>query len=147
MEVKVMRKQKVNQLLNDLKSADYCCYKIIELNMELEEMNHQILGLSHNKPRLTKEQEKSSKPMPVFRGVYLSPVSMLEEITLKENEINYYRRRLDECKPIELLSLRDQNIFFDLYFWNISSWDVAEKYGYSRKGLWKHVRNEIGRLL
>lgn len=142
-----MDKQKVNQLLNDLKSANYCCHKIIELNMELEEMNHQILGLSHNKPRLTKEQERSSKPMPSFHGGYTSPVAMLEEITLKENEINYYRRRLNECKPIELLSLRDQNILFDLYFWNMNSWDVAEKYGYSKRGMYKHIRSEIEKLV
>ena len=61
-----MDKQKVNQLLNDLKSANYCCHKIIELNMELEEMNHQILGLSHNKPRLTKEQERSDRSVWIF---------------------------------------------------------------------------------
>ena len=140
-------KLKVNQLLNDLKSAKYLCRAIIYLNMELEEMNHYILGLSHNKPRLSKEQEKSNLPMPSFRGGYTSPVAMLEEISKKEDEINYYRRRLNECKPIELLSLRDQNMLFDLYFFRMNQWDVAEKYGYSRKGLWKHVRAEIGELV
>ena len=138
-----MDKDRVNQLLNDLKSARFCCLRIIHLNEELEMLEHKMLGLSHNKPRLTKEQEKSLKPMPVFHGEYTSPIAMFAEEDRIESEINYYRRRLNECKPIELLSNRDQNILFDLYFFHINSWDVAEKYGYSRKGLWKHVRAEI----
>ena len=43
-----MNKLKVNQMLNDLKSANYCCHRIIELNEELEVLNHKMLGLSHN---------------------------------------------------------------------------------------------------
>lgn len=143
----LVEKDRANQLLNDLKSARFCCHKIIELNEELEMMNHKILGLSHNQPRLTPSQEKSTKPMPTFHGGYTSPVAMLEEITLKENEINYYRRRLNECKLIELLSLRDQNIIFDLYFWNMKSLDAAEKYGYTKRGLYKHIKDEMRKLL
>lgn len=142
-----MNEPKVTQLLNDLKTSVYCCRRIIELNQELEVMNHQILGLSHNKPTLTKEQEKSHKPMPSFHGGYTSPVAMLEEISLKENEINYYRRRINECKSIELLSMRDQNMLFDLYFFRMNQWDVAEKYGYTRQGLWKHIRKEMKELV
>lgn len=142
-----MDKDKVNQLLNDLKSARYCCQRIIELNEDLEVLEHKMLGLSRSIPKLTREQEMSNKPMPTFQGGYTSPVAMFAEEDRIESEINYYRRRLNECKPIELLSLRDQNMLFDLYFWKMNSWDVAEKYGYSRKGLWKHVRSEINKLL
>mgnify|MGYP000473649473 FL=1 len=48
-----MDKLKVNQLINDLKSADYCCHRIIETNMELEVLNHKKLGLSHSRVELT----------------------------------------------------------------------------------------------
>lgn len=142
-----MNKDKVNQLLNDLKSARYCCHRIIELNEELEVLEHKMLGLSRSFPALTKEQEKSSKPMPTFHGGYTSPVAMFAEEDRIKSEINYYRRRLNECKPIELLSLRDQNILFDLYFFFLKSWDVSEKYGYSRQGLWKHIKSEIEKLV
>lgn len=143
----MMNKDKVNQLLNDLKSARYCSHRIIELNEELEVLEHKMLGLSRSFPALTKEQEKSSKPMPIFHGGYTSPVAMFAEEDRIESEINYYRRRLNECKPIELLSLKDQNILFDLYFFFLSSWDVAEKYGYSKRGMYKHIRNELKKLL
>jgi hypothetical protein len=142
-----MNKDKVNQLLNDLKSARYCCHRIIELNEELEVLEHKMLGLSRSFPTLTKEQEKSTKPMPTFHGGYTSPVAMFAEEDRIESEINYYRRRLNECKPIELLSLRDQNMLFDLYFNFKSSWDVAEKYGYSRQGLWKHIKMNLKQLI
>lgn len=142
-----MNKLKVNQMLNDLKSANYCCHRIIELNEELEVLNHKMLGLSHNPIRLTKEQEKSSAPMPTFHGSYTSPLGMMEEETLKVEEINYYRRRLNECRAIELLSLQDQNILFDLYFWNMNAWDVAEKYGYTKRGMYKHIRDGLSKLI
>lgn len=142
-----MDKDKVNQLLNDLKSARYCCHRIIELNEELEVLEHKMLGLSRSFPALTKEQEKSSKPMPTFHGGYTSPVAMFAEEDRIESEINYYRRRLNECKPIELLSLRDQNILFDLYFNFKSSWDVAEEYGYSKRGMYKHIKSELSKIM
>lgn len=141
--------KKVEQFLNDLKSADYCCKQIIALNLDLEVLNHKMLGMSCFHPEISKEQEKINKPMPTFHGggnrkSYCEWLFEEEKII---SEINYYRRRLNECKPIELLSLSDQNILFELYFWSAKSWDVAAKYGYSRKGLWKHIRTEISKLL
>lgn len=142
-----MGKDRVNQLLNDLKSARYCCLRIIHLNEELEILEHKMLGLSHDRPRLTAEQERSTKPMPVFHGGYTSPVAMLAEEDRIVSEINYYRRRLNECKPIELLSIIDQNILFDIYFFKMSRNVVSEKYGYTVKGLYKHIHSVIKKIL
>ena len=142
-----MNKERVNQLINDLKSADFCCHRIIELNMELEVLNHKKLGLSHSKIELTKEQEKSTKPMPVFHSGYTSKIAMLYDIEQKENEILYYRKRLNECKPIELLTLRDQNIFFDLYVFKTPRNLVVEKYGYTVKGLYKHIYSVMSKVI
>lgn len=142
-----MNKERVNQLINDLKSADFCCHRIIELNMELEVLNHKKLGLSHSKIELTKEQEKSTKPMPVFHSGYTSKISMLYDIEQKENEILYYRKRLNECKPIELLTLRDQNILFDLYVFKTPRNLVVEKYGYTVKGLYKHIYSVMTKVI
>ncbi|WP_270599342.1 hypothetical protein [Faecalicoccus pleomorphus] len=142
-----MNKERVNQLINDLKSADFCCHRIIELNMELEVLNHKKLGLSHSKIELTKEQEKSTKPMPVFHSGYTSKIAMLYDIEQKENEILYYRKRLNECKPIELLTLRDQNILFDLYVFKTPRNLVVEKYGYTVKGLYKHIYSVMSKVV
>jgi hypothetical protein len=141
------KKDRIIQLITEFKSASYCCRKLISLNMELEAMNHQILGLSHNRPRLTREQERSELPMPSYQHSHTSPLALLEEITLVENEANYYKRRLQECRPIELLDLNDQNILFDLYIFRMNAYDVAEKYGYSKNGLYKHIYAELGKLI
>lgn len=140
-------KAKVGQILRDLQSAPFICRKIIGLNLELEEMNHRILGLSHNRPTLTKDQERSSLPMPSYHGGYTSPLALLEEISVKEQEVLYYQRRLSECKAIELLDLDDQNMIFRWKFFGENAWDVAADYGYSRRGMETRIRNEIGKLM
>ena len=141
------KKAKVGQILRDLQSAPFICRKIIGLNLELEEMNHRILGLSHNRPTLTKEQERSSLPMPSYHGGYTSPLALLEEISAKEQEVLYYQRRLSECKAIELLDLEDQNMIFRWKFFGENVWDVAADNGYSRRGMETRIRNEIGKLM
>lgn len=138
---------KVSQVLNDMKSLDYCCHRLIELNEDLEVINNRKLGLSHNSPRLTSEQLKSVLPMPSYQHQYQSPIALMEIATQIESEINYYRRRINECRLIELLDIRDQNILFDLYIFRMNQWDVAEKYGYTRQGMWKHIRKEINVLV
>lgn len=143
-----MDKDRVNQILNDLKSARYCCYRIIHLNEELIMLDHKMTGLGHNAPRLTPEQENSIKPMPVFHGTgFTSIVSMITEKDKIVEEMSYYRRRLNECRLIELLPLKDQNILFDLYFFKLSRNVVSEKYGYTVKGLYKHIYSVINKIL
>ncbi len=137
----------VDQIINDFKSLDFCCHRIIELNEELENLNHKKLGLSHNSPNLSLEQEKSKLPMPTYQHQYQSPLAMLETIEKVEEQANYYRRRINECKIIELLDMNDQNILFDLYIFRLNQWKVAEKYGYSRSGMLKHIRGEISKLI
>ena len=135
------------QALNDLRSLNYCCHRIIELNQQLEVINHQKLGLSHANVNLTREQEQSTLPMPKYEHEYISPLGLMEKAERIENEIKYYQKRIYECRWLELLNLRDQNILFDLYVvGDMTSDSVAEKYGYTRPGLWKHIRNELNEL-
>lgn len=135
------------QALNDLRSLNYCCHRIIELNQQLEVINHQKLGLSHANVNLTREQEQSTLPMPKYEHEYISPLGLMEKAERIENEIKYYQKRIYECRWLELLNLRDQNILFDLYVvGDMTSDSIAEKYGYSRKGLWKHIRKKLENL-
>lgn len=143
----IAMKNEAKRLIRELRGADFCCRKLIYLNQELEELNHRMLGLSHNRPCLSPEQERLSLPMPTYFHGYTSPLAMMEAITKLENDVLYYQRRLYECKPIELLSLTDQNILFDLYFFHKTQWDVAEKYGYSKRGLMKHIWSEINKIV
>lgn len=134
------------QVLNDLRSLNYCCHRIIELNQQLEVINHQKLGLSHANVNLTREQEQSTLPMPKYEHEYISPLGLMQKAEHVEREIQYYQKRIYECRLIELLDIRDQNILFDLYIFRMNQWDVAEKYGYTRQGMWKHIKKEIRKL-
>lgn len=135
------------QILNDLRSLNYCCHRIIELNQELEVINHRKLGLSHARMDLTNEQQKSPLPMPKYEHEYISPLGLMQKAEHIETEINYYQKRIYECRWLELLNIRDRNILFDLYVVGDMTFNaVAEKYGYTRPGLWKHIRNELNEL-
>lgn len=137
----------VAQFIGDFKSLDYCCHRIIELNEELEELNHKMLGLSHSVEELSKEQMKSSLPMPTYQRTFTSKLALLETIEEREHEIAYYQKRINECKAFELLGYTDMNIMYDLYFFRMSQYDVADKYGFSRSGLMKHIRAVIKNII
>lgn len=137
----------IAQFIGDFKSLDYCCHRIIELNEELEELNHKMLGLSHSVEELSKEQMKSSLPMPTYQRTFTSKLALLETIEEREHEIAYYQKRINECKAFELLGYTDMNIMYDLYFFRMSQYDVADKYGFSRSGMMKHIRAVIKSII
>ena len=136
------------QALNDLRSLNYCCHRIIELNQQLEVINHKKLGLSHDHIDLTKEQQSSTLPMPKYQHEYVSPLGLMEKAEEIDAEIKYYQKRIYECRWLDLLSNRDQNILIDLYLTGDMTFNtVAEKYGYTRNGLWKHIKKGIEGLI
>lgn len=137
----------VAQFIGDFKSLDYCCHRIIELNQELEVLNHKLLGLSHESENLSKEQMKSNFPMPTYQRTFTSKLALLGTIEECEKEIIYYQKRINECKPFELLGRTDMNIMYDLYFFRMSQYDVADKYGFSRSGLMKHIHAVIKSII
>ena len=49
-----------DELIPELKTVRYCCHRLIELNQELEVLNHQMTGLAKSGGiELTAEQKKS----------------------------------------------------------------------------------------
>lgn len=156
-----------DDFINEIRSLRYSVHRLIEINQELEEKNHQILGLSHHQeatpmhvavnkdgnikvnkwgdPKLEPDHpEWADLPMPSYRGHgSTSPLGMLEEISLLESEANYYRKRILDCRWSEMLSLTDQNILWDMYLFNTNRYALARKYGYSKSGLYKHIETVI----
>lgn len=53
-----------DELIPELKTVRYCCHRLIELNQELEVLNHQTTGLAKSGGiELTAEQKRSKWPM------------------------------------------------------------------------------------
>ena len=87
----------VEQFIGDFKALDYCCHRIIELNQELEELNHKKLGLSHSHEELSKEQMKSNYPMPTYQRAFTSKLALLETIEERERRNRLlYKREYNE---------------------------------------------------
>ena len=143
-------KFKVKRAINEFKLLRWYCRDIIEYRLTLEELNHQILNISHHQEPLTKEQMKSSLPMPTSSnhgGVY-SPLGLMLEIEKVEKELTYSQSEiLKKGKKFERLDKRDLDILCDLYFYFHNQWDVAEKYGYTRQSLMKHLYKVISNIL
>lgn len=136
-----------DELISELKTVRYCCHRLIEINEELEVLNHQKTGLARSGPDLTPEQIRSPLPMPTYQHQYHSPLGLFEEISAKEQELHHFQKRLMDLRWTELLPLADQNILWDLYIYRKRADDVGYKYGYSKYGMYKHLRKEINRLL
>ena len=84
--------------------------------------------------------------MPTYQHQYQSPLGLFEEISAKEQELHHFQKRLMDLRWTELLDLQDQNILWDLYIHRIKAVEVAEKYGYTRRGLYKHLMAEVKKL-
>lgn len=136
-----------DELIPELKTVRYCCHRLIELNQELEVLNHQTTGLARSGgPELTPQQLRSNLPMPHYQHTYHSPLGLFEEISAKEQELHHFQKRLLDLRWTELLDLQDQNILWELYIHKHSAYDVAEKHGYTKQGLYKHLRAEVKKL-
>lgn len=136
-----------HDLINELKTVRYCCHRLIEINQELEVLNHQLTGMARSGLNLTAEQEKSNLPMPSYQHEYRSPLGILETISEKESEFKYYEKRIKNLSWIEILSLTDQNLLFDRYVFRDRPEVVADRYGYSKPGLYKHVKSILKALI
>lgn len=62
-----------DELIPELKTVRYCCHRLIELNQELEVLNHQTTGLAKSGGiELTAEQKKISG---LCRHINISTIS------------------------------------------------------------------------
>ncbi len=134
-------------LINELKTVRYCVHRLIEINQDLEVLNHQKTGLARSGPNLTPAQLKSNLPMPSYQPTYHSPLGLLEVLSEKESELKYYEKRIKNLSWIEMLSLEDQNLLFDRFVFREKPEVVAERYGYSRNGLYKHIKSILTALI
>ncbi len=113
-----------------------------EKQLELLAVRHRMTGLSKSGTELTPEQENSSKPMPTT----VSPthddqkfLGLMERADELEREIYFLELALRQTLKIDRLDLRDQQMMHELYHGHKSTEAVADDYGYTRKGLYKHL--------
>lgn len=134
--------------IRELRGARYCNRQLIRINQDLEVLRHQQTGLARSGPDLTPEQARSSLPMPHYHGSPdRSPVALIEAITAKEREAQTMRLRiLDIRRWLERLKPEDQQAMIEIYLLDQPYEETAARLGYTKKGLWKHLRSEAKKI-
>ena len=134
--------------IQELKGVRYCNRQLIRINQGLEVLRHRMTGLARSGPELTPQQARSSLPMPHYQNdPNCSPIALIAAIAAKEREAQVLRLRiLGTRRWLERLQLEDQQTLIDIYLLDEAYEKAAEKRGYTKKGLWKHLRAEAKKI-
>lgn len=118
--------------------------------LEIEVIEHKLTGLSRSGVPMTPEQEKSSLPLPKTVSHDHSDYRFFTGLERKdelEREIDFLAQSLKMAEKIELLPMIDQQMMHDLYHSRMTAEDVADKYGYHPKSMYRHIYGVLDMLL
>lgn len=136
------KKDKIEYFKRECKNMHYYKEMVLKCNERLEELAISLQGVSspHVKDIV---YENVSDPYQNNK-LYLM---MDEERVIKERQdyiakINYVNGKL-----LEIHSQQDQNMIKDLYIIGMRHENTAEKYGYTRDGMYKRIDKVLGLIL
>lgn len=126
--------------IQQLRGTVYYNRRLIRVNQDIEVLRHQMTGLARSGPVLSPQQAKSPLPLPHYQhDPNASPVALIEAVEAKEKEARMLARMILECGWIESLDQPDREALIELTLLHEPMVRVAEKYGYSRPGMYKHL--------
>lgn len=124
-------KKEIDQIERDLYALSYCTRRIIKLNQNMEMIQYQKKAVHAVKYDQIKIHINYH-----FHDVILDQIE--KENAIKQ-EIQYYIRRINECDFLDEIDPNDRMIILDQYVLQTNIFDICDKYGYSRSGLYKHI--------
>ena len=126
--------------IQQLRGTVYYNRRLIRVNQDIEVLRHQMTGLARSGPVLSPQQAKSPLPLPHYQhDPNASPVALIEAVEAKEKEARMLAWLILECGWIENLDQPDREALIELTLLHEPMAKVAEKYGYSRPGMYKHL--------
>lgn len=126
--------------IQQLRGTVYYNRRLIRVNQDIEVLRHQMTGLARSGPVLSPQQAKSPLPLPHYQhDPNASPVALIEAVEAKEKEARMLAWLIQECGWIENLDQQDKEALIELTLLHEPMAKVAEKYGYSRPGMYKHL--------
>ena len=129
-------RESIQQLIGTV----YYNRRLIRVNQDIEVLRHQMTGLARSGPVLSPQQAKSPLPLPHYQhDPNASPVALIEAVEAKEKEARMLAGLIQECGWIENLDQQDREALIELTLLHEPMVSVAEKYGYSRPGMYKHL--------
>lgn len=126
--------------IQQLRGTVYYCRRLIRVNQDIEVLRHQMTGLARSGPVLSPQQARSPLPLPHYQhDPNASPVALIEAVEAKEKEGRMLAGLIQECGWIERMDQQDREALIELTLLHEPMVKVAEKYGYSRPGMYKHL--------
>ena len=126
--------------IQQLRGTVYNNRRLIRVNQDIEVLRHQMTGLARSGPVLSPQQARSPLPLPHYQhDPNASPVALIEAVEAKEKEARMLAWLIQECGWIENLDQQDKEALIELTLLHEPMVRVAEKYGYSRPGMYKHL--------
>lgn len=126
--------------IQQLRGTVYYNRRLIRVNQDIEVLRHQMTGLARSGPVLSPQQARSPLPLPHYQhDPNASPVALIEAVEAKEKEARMLAGLIQECGWIENLDQPDKEALMELTLLHEPMVSVAEKYGYSRPGMYKHL--------
>lgn len=126
--------------IQQLRGTVYYNRRLIRINQDIEVLRHQMTGLARSGPVLSPQQARSPLPLPHYQhDPNASPVALIEAVEAKEKEARMLAGLIQECGWIENLDQQDKEALIELTLLREPMVSVAEKYGYSRPGMYKHL--------
>lgn len=126
--------------IQQLRGTVYYNRRLIRVNQDIEVLRHQMTGLARSGPVLSPQQAKSPLPLPHYQhDPNASPVALIEAVEAKEKEARMLAGLIQECGWIENMDQQDKEALIELTLLHEPMVSVAEKYGYSRPGMYKHL--------
>lgn len=126
--------------IQQLRGTVYYNRRLIRVNQDIEVLRHQMTGLARSGPVLSPQQARSPLPLPHYQhNPNASPVALIEAVEAKEKEARMLAGLIQECGWIESMDQQDKEALIELTLLHKPMVSVAEKYGYSRPGMYKHL--------
>lgn len=120
------------------------------LTLEIEEIETEMTGLTHHSTEMTEDQARSPLPFPSTTSPIYSNqklLGLIEKKEEKEKQIDALTLSLQQADVVKKLCVEDQRLMQDLYHSHQRAQDVADKHGYSIKGMYKHIKMVIEKVI
>ena len=141
------RKDDVEHFKRQLRDVPWHSGKIRMLNDDIEYAEHELTGLARHSIPMTKEQEKSSLPLPKYQGGGMSLTERIHNIDELKDERDEHVKRIMECRAIEWLAWEQQQILIRAFILRENIYDLAADLNISYSALRRRIDGLIESIL
>ena len=141
------RKDDIEHFKRQLRDVRWHSGKIRALNDDIEYAEHELTGLARHSIPMTKEQEKSSLPLPKYQGGGMSLTERIHNIDELKDERDEHVKRIMECRAIEWLAWEQQEILIRAFILRENLYDLAADLDLSYSNLRRRIDGLIELIL